>query len=362
MISRPPLRKLTGKFRITRNHVLGKMNLVGHDVEKFVIHPLRIPNHYLAYGLAIALAPIRFRKLTPDLILADTLESSMAAALIKCVFRIPFVFNFIDDYSLIASYEGRMLRYHAFKYLERIIPKVADLVISVDRPKEEFCLDMGIPKEKVRMIPNGVDTRQFTPRSGDARLRDELGLRRNGVVLFVGKMNRYYELGTIVKGIPAVLAERPETQFLFVGDGDDMDHLRGLAKNLKVEDAVVFAGFRPSEQIVEIINLAEICVFSLPDGSALALFEYMACGKPIVVPKGGTRKMGIPKEMIPDNCVLTVDKSPEGFAEGICFLLNNRELALEMGKRARELAEQSYDWNMLVLQYEQAFKEVVKAK
>jgi len=140
-ISRPPLRKITKKFPTGRYHILMRIELMGHEVESFVINPLRVPNLYLAYGLGMALSPFRFRKIKPNLVLTDDLESSIASVLIKSVFKIPFVFDFIDDYSLIASYEGRMLRYRTLKYLERTIPKLADLVIVVDPQKEEFCLD-----------------------------------------------------------------------------------------------------------------------------------------------------------------------------------------------------------------------------
>ncbi|TET77328.1 MAG: hypothetical protein E3J41_07345 [Candidatus Cloacimonadota bacterium] len=141
MISRLPLREITKKFRMTRHHILKRIELMRHEVESFVINPLRVPNLYLAYGLGMALSPFRFRKVKPDLILADDLESSIAAVLIKSIFKVPFVFDFVDDYSLIASYEGRMLRYHTLKYLEKVIPELADLVIVVDPQKEEFCLD-----------------------------------------------------------------------------------------------------------------------------------------------------------------------------------------------------------------------------
>lgn len=113
----------------------------------------RPPNPYFAYTLGILSLLYRFRRIRADVILADNIESGIAAVLVKFLFGVSFVFNFIDDYSLIASYEGRMLRYHALKYLEKVIPELADLVIVVDPQKEEFCLDISIPEEKLTMVP-----------------------------------------------------------------------------------------------------------------------------------------------------------------------------------------------------------------
>jgi len=64
---------------------------------------LRVPNLYFAYGLGVALASFRFSKVKRDLVLTDDLELSIAAVLIKSIFKIPFVYNFVDDYSLIAN-------------------------------------------------------------------------------------------------------------------------------------------------------------------------------------------------------------------------------------------------------------------
>ena len=359
MITRPPLKEITKKFPTRKHYILQRMKLMGHEVESFAIHPPRIPNTYLSYGLGIALSPFRFRKRKPDLVLADTLESGIAAALISTIFKIPFVFDFIDDYSLIASYERRRLRYHFLKFLERSIPKKADGVIAETPKIEEFCLDLGIPEKKLWVIPNGADTKQFKPRITEDMLRRKFNLGDNKAVLFVGKVNKYYHLDIILKAVPHVLKDFPQTKFLFVGDGNYLHHLRRLALELKVEGAVMFTGFLSVEEIPRVINLSNICVFPLPDDGALAIFEYMACAKPVVLPRGGTKKMGVSRKIIPDDCVLTVNGSPEEFARGINFLLNNEKIGQEMGGRAREWVVRSHDWDRLAMTYEKALKKAL---
>jgi glycosyltransferase involved in cell wall biosynthesis len=357
VISRPPLKGLTRKFLITRHHILKRILLGGDEVVPLDIRPARVPNTYLAYGLGIALAPWRFRHLKPDVVLADDLESGLAAVLVKFLFRVPLVFNFLDDYALIASYEGRGLRSRVLKFLEKAVPRLADGVIVVDTPKERFFLAAGLPPRKLKFVANGADLDLFRPAGGDRRLRSKLGLGRTRTVLFVGKMNKYYELGTIVRAIPAVVDRIPQTKFLFVGDGDDRTSLQELAGRLGVEGSTVFAGFQPAEDIPRIINLAEVCVFPLPDSSALAIFEYMACAKPVVLPDGGTAKMAIPRDMIPEDCAVQVANTPEGFARGILGLLQNTKRAEQIGARARELVVRRYDWNTLARQFRAALTD-----
>lgn len=336
---------------------------MGHEVVSFNIKPVKTPNPYIAYGLGITFSPFQFRKVKPDLILADDLESCISAVLFRSLYKIPFVYHCLDDYSLIASYEGRKLRYGMLKYLEKMVPKCADVVIAVDSPKVEFLLENNIPQKKLRMIPNGVDPRLFRPDVANEHIREKLGLSTDKIVLFIGKMNKYYELDTIMRSIPLVLTQCPKTQYVFVGDGDNMNHLRKLRARLGIGDSVTFTGFRPYEEVPQIINLSDVCVFPLPDSSALALFEFMACAKPVILPMGGTKKMRISNEMIPEDCIVQVEDSPAGFAKGTIFLLNNGKKAQEIGERARHLVLTSYDWDVLAKKYEEVLQDtLVKCK
>ncbi|TET77409.1 MAG: glycosyltransferase family 1 protein [Candidatus Cloacimonadota bacterium] len=313
-ISRPPLKEVTKKFPQGRFRIISKrLKVMGHGIQTLNINLLRVPNPYLAYTLGILSLLFRFRRIRADVILADNIESGMAAVLVKSIFKVPFIFDFIDDYSLIARYDGRMPRYHTLKYLERTIPKLADLVIAHSPETKKFCLDLGIPDQKLRMIPNGVDTRRFEPGIGNDLTRKKINPKGDRLVLFLGKINKYYKLEVVLKAVPYVLKDFPNTRFVFVGDGDYVDHLRELSHELKIEVAVIFTGFLPDEEIPEIINLSDICVYPLPNDGALAIFEYMACAKPMVLPRGGTKKMGISEEIVPEDCALQVEGSPEGF-------------------------------------------------
>jgi glycosyltransferase involved in cell wall biosynthesis len=356
-ISRPPLKDLTRKFSVTRHHILKRIALAGDDVMPLDIRPARVPNHYLAYGLGIVLAPWRFRRVKADVVLADDLESGLAAVLLKFIYRVPLVFNFLDDYALIASYEGRGLRSRVLAFLEKAVPRLADGVIVVDTPKERFFQAAGLPSRKIKLVANGADLDAFGPASGDRRLRSKLGLGTARTVLFVGKMNRYYELGTVVRAIPSVVERFPRTKFVFVGDGDDRASLQESARRLGVERSTVFAGFQPAADIPRIINLADVCVFPLPDSSALAIFEYMACAKAVVLPDDGTAKMAIPRDMIPENCAVQVPATPEGFARGILDLLEDPNKARRIGANARKLVVRRYDWNILARQFRAALTD-----
>ena len=276
------------------------------------------------------------------------------------IFNIPFIFEFIDDYVLIASYSVRRykkMRMDFLKHLERYMPRFADMIIVKHDEMRMFCLKNGISENRLRLIPNGVDTNLFVPQAKCTDLSQRLRLSNRKVVLFRGKLNRYYEIEIIIVAIPAVLATFPDTKFVFVGDGDNMEHILNCVRKLHIEDVVIFPGFQPQKQLVKYINVADICLCSLPNSCALSLLEYAACGKPVIMPRGGTEKIGTDHELVREGCVLLVDHSPEGFAQGIIQLLRQETLCRDMGRRGRRIVSKSYNWDVLAREYEKVFKK-----
>jgi glycosyltransferase involved in cell wall biosynthesis len=88
----------------------------------------------------------------------------------------------------------------------------------------------------------------------------------------------------------------------------------------------------------------------------------MACAKPIILPKGGTDKMGICPEIIPENSCLLVDDSPEGFAKGIIYLLKNDKTRINIGEKARERIVKLHNWDILAELYRDVLYEAVNSK
>jgi len=329
---------------------------MGQEVEELEIKPWRVAWPYLSYSIGSLLALFKFREMRADILIADNMECSLLAVLIKRLFGTPFIFDFIDDYSKIMEYDGQNTRYKLAKRLERIVPKLADTVIAVDPEKEAFCRRLGIAPEKIVMVPNGCDSDMFKPQKKDLSLGKELGVHAKKVVTLVGKLNGYYELDMVIKAIPQVISQVPELKLLLVGEGKDLVGLQKLVRDLRLEDHVSFIGPYSHEEIPRIINLSDVCILPIPAGSALVLYEFMACEKPVIVPKGGTEKMGVSKEFFPDGCVLRVDKTPSGFAEGMIYLLENRDAALQMGLEARKRVSTSFAWDTLSRAYLNALR------
>jgi glycosyltransferase involved in cell wall biosynthesis len=357
-IDRPSLNALMMKFPQREFHILNRLEEKGHTIVRHRIHPVRIPSKYLSYGIGSILSIARFKRSACDVLIADNIESAAAAMLIKLIYRTPFVFDFIDDYSAITRQDGFRFRHILIRIFERLLPRLADAVIVVDEHKRRYALSLGIKKEKIVFVPVGTDTGKFC---ADIQPVNPIGHDtpgNNRIVLYAGKINKYYCHETIIEAVPHVLKKFPDVKFVLIGDGDNVRSLKDLCRKLGIDGAVVFTGFKEPEEIPSFIASADICVFPIPDSSALAIYEYMACGKPAVVPDGSNGKMGINNDLIPTDCLARAENSPQGFADTINRLFADSRLREKISSNARKFAE-SFDWNDLASRYETALKQVV---
>ena len=166
----------------------------------------------------------------------------------------------------------------------------ADVVTTVSRPMEKYAKRAGA--KDVNLIANGVDTNIFKETAPDPVLKEELCLGDN-VIGFVGTIERWFDLDMIMKGFARVKERNPDAQLMLVGGGIKTDYLGDLmtlARDLKVYDSVIATGIVPYYSVPEYISLMNVCVIPpLKKGLFMAriaqpnkLFQYAACGKPIL--------------------------------------------------------------------------------
>jgi phosphatidylinositol alpha-1,6-mannosyltransferase len=158
----------------------------------------------------------------------------------------------------------------------------ADLVLSVSRYTRRRLLEwLGIDPVRVKVLPNTVDPR-FRPGPKPGYLLDRYGLHGKKVVLTVSRLaaiERYKGHDRVIRVLPRVLADHPETMYLIVGDGDDRPRLEALAAELRVAQAVRFLGSVAAEQLADHFRIADVFVMpSTGEGFGIVFLEAMASG------------------------------------------------------------------------------------
>jgi glycosyltransferase involved in cell wall biosynthesis len=203
--------------------------------------------------------------------------------------------------------------------------------------KEIFIADEGVPAEKIALIPLGFDfTRLIPSKTGRQRVRAELGL--DGKVVFgaVGRLFWVKDYPSLFKAFAALAAKAPETVLLVVGDGPDRDELKQLARDLSIEDRVVFAGQR--SDIVDVLAAIDVLVHSaLAESFGQVIIEAFALSKPVV-----STEVGISREIIENgvNGFLVPVGDPVALREGLEKILEARGRWEEMGRDGRRRVQQ----------------------
>jgi glycosyltransferase involved in cell wall biosynthesis len=195
-----------------------------------------------------------------------------------------------------------------------------------------------LPRDKVRVIPNGI----VTPRVADPlALRRELAIDPAvPVVGFVGRLRPEKRVDLILAAAATLLSER-KLHVVLVGAGPEEAALRDQVREAAIADAVTFLGFR-SDATTLAAGFDVAVLASDREGAPLTLLEYMALGRPIVATSVG----GIP-EIVEDgrHAMLVPPGDAAALAGAIGRLLGDPTERLRLGAEAaaRQAAQFSFD-------------------
>jgi D-inositol-3-phosphate glycosyltransferase len=284
-----------------------------------------------------------------DIVHAHYWLSGWAAHLVKRYWNIPFALMFHTTAHMKNAVSS--IEHHEPVFREQIERKLVALADSIiaGNPDERADLiwrQRAIP-EKICTIPPGVDTVLFRPMDRPAA-RAELGLSPDdAVVTFVGRIDPIKGIDTLLNAM-ALLKDQVTGRHLVLqmvgGDLDGNGQPVGALAETKREidalgltDHIRLLGSRPQNQLPLIYNASDaVCVPSRYESFGLVAVEAMACGIPVVASRAGGLIFSVEDG---ESGFLAPVNDAGAFAGALAILLNDPELAEEMGSAARSIAE-----------------------
>jgi len=269
----------------------------------------------------------------PDvLVFSSILPKLMGTKVILYIFdNVPEYFAFI--YKLAPGHPAiRLLR-----WCERISTAYADHVIVTQTIAKRVLESHGVPASKMTVVLNVPNEGKFCPVATGGGPKKDGSFR----LMTHGSIIRCYGIQTIIRSIPIILGQIPELEVQIVGEGEYMDELMGLARDLGVEGHVHFTGHVPHEVIPRMISEADVGVVSMLTDLMLPtkLLEYVAMAKPVVVTAQPTMK-----EYFDDDSALFYKPDDEhDLARRVLELYSQPTKAKSMALRALALYEK-YRW------------------
>lgn len=230
--------------------------------------------------------------------------------------------------------------------VRRNIEKAEKVTVTTDMLKIAY----SIPDGKCEVISNGVDTNLFR-NYGNAK--EELGL--DGFIIgYVGVLREWVDLEPVFGALKDLDAE---IKMVVVGKEGGFNENVRLAKKCGVSDRVTFTGMVPYSQVPKYISAIDVCLIPFKKSRIsesalpLKLFEYMACGKPVI----STELPGI-KNVAGEKVMYATNEKE--YKERIAELYKNEELRHEMGKSGREFVAENYNWEKIVERMERTLLTV----
>lgn len=300
-----------------------------------------------------------------DIIYARDFHTVMIALLPRLIFGKKLVF----EVNGIANEERRLRTDSYLNYIlvffikwgEKMATRYSEKVISV-APKIKLYLTQNFdcPSGKIKVIGNGVNTEKFCPIHDSPSLvewKQRLGIKSNDTVIaYVGNLAPWQGIDDLIEIAFRLLSNNKDLKFLIVGEGLLKPLLLEKVLSSGYDENIIFTGMLDHEDIPLLINLADICVAPLRvgTGSPIKVFEYMACGKPVVtsrieglefVEAEGAGRLTLPEDII-------------GLEEALQELIKEPRKRAEMGQRGMRIARERFSWDSRVTETEELLKNL----
>ena len=246
--------------------------------------------------------------------------------------------------------------YRLSTWAEKTGIEACDRVIAVSHADAKDIVECyDVAREKVKVIPNGVDAEAFQRRE-DPQVLAKYGVRKP-YVLFLGRLSRQKGVFDLVSAAPRL----PEdvTLVLATGAPDEPGITAELSKKLEGRRNILWIDkMLPRNEVVALLSGASVFVApSLYEPFGIMNLEAMACERPVV----STRVGGIVDVVVDGETGLLVSPSnPEELSEAINRILSNHELGERMGKTGRRRVERMFTWKRVADETLSLYREMLE--
>ncbi len=287
-----------------------------------------------------------------DIIYAREMILSLTPFVLSKIFKKPMITeingDLLTEYQL-AGYPQFFL--DSMRRVEEIVCKASQALVCVTEGLGSIFLKRyQLACQKVKIISNGTDTDRFFPLDRNL-CRKRLGIDPSTrLVGFAGTFVPHQGLECLVRSSNSILAESPDVIFLLVGDGPLRGDIMDSIQSMGLMEYFRFPGIVSQDEIVFFINAMDVCVAPFTQArneliglSPLKLYDYMACGRPIVASdiKGvgdllREHKLGIATR--PDD--------PISLAQGVVSALEDRVMAARCLQKGPALVRECFTWRI----------------
>jgi len=212
------------------------------------------------------------------------------------------------------------------------------ILVSNNDTKKVVINEYNVKSENISIVPNGVDLSLF-----------KTNIKKNPEkIVFAGAMYYHRGLDILLEAIPYVIKKIPNAKFILLGSGGEMNKLKKIVSDKKLEKSVEFTGWINRDKIPQSISDASVGIgpLRLTDVTSRALpikvLEYMAVSLPVIAKRGT-----LPLDVLENEKNGYFVDDVEDLVEKIIELLNDPKKVENMGIQSSNMV-QKFSWNNVV--------------
>ena len=278
--------------------------------------------------------------------------------------RVPYVSDWADWWGRGGIIKDRKNKALTFltggleTYFEESFRHRASALTVTSHALRERAIGLDLSPEWVFYIPSGCDIHSIRPEpKEEARRAAGLDIK-DKIIEFMGFV--HYDLELVLRAYAKIREQRNDVKLLLVGPKSPIT--ARLRRELDISDGIIETGGQPFEKMSMYLAAADVLLMPYSNKlcnvgrGPIKLGDYLASGRPTV-----TNPVGDIKTMFEaDRIGLLSEDTPEDFAEKVGALIDEPDLAEELGANARRVAEEKYSWEILSEQLEGYYEKVIR--
>ncbi|KGG05485.1 WcaI family glycosyltransferase [Prochlorococcus marinus] len=308
-----------------------------------------------------------FSKPNVIFVVAPSIACAPIALISKLISPKSLLMLHIQDFEIDAAFSLKILKGNQIKklltYLEKIIYQNFDLISTLNLKMLEKCISKGVPKDKLFIFPNWIDTRVALTKKekllSNNKIRKDLNIKQDDIILmYSGSMSKKQGLEELIEVIKN-FEEKNNIKWILSGQGPLKNKLIKKTKNMR--NVLVF-NLRKASEIKKWLNIADIHL--IPQKSEVKdlvmpskLLGIMASGKPFITNADSNSELG---EIANAVGMRTEPNNKESFKEGLLDLISDEVLRKKLGLKGIKFVQKNYEKDYILKNFEKKIKSNLK--
>lgn len=236
----------------------------------------------------------------------------------------------------------------------------SEVIVNSNFMKNDIQRIFGLPFEKIKVIPNGIDLKKFDGIKKDYEFRRRFAADNEKIILSLGRLVFEKGIQHLIYAMPKILSNYNDAKLVIVGKGGMIDELKQITVNLGIQDKVYFTGYMAGNNVQKMYKVSDVAVFpSTYEPFGIVALEAMLGGTPTVVSDiGGLNEIVKHGE----TGLKSYAGNANSIADSVTQLLYDYDLSEKITKNAKLEVVQNFNWTKIAEDTRKLYEKAIISK